>query len=181
MIVSAHDGFPRWVNSGADFIEVDIRRTHEGAFVLSHDELKAGQRHTTLGEVLKATTGRMGVQLDLKEPGYELDVVRQALDEHPPERVVVTTPFMESIHTIKAAFPEVKAGLTRQFIEHADADFISLDQRYATEEALGFGMPVWIWTVDDQRQMWRLIRDQRVAGIITNRPKLALWIRTARL
>ena len=180
MIVSAHDGYPRWVNSGADFIEVDIRRTPDGVIVLSHDELKPGRRVPTLDEVLDATRGRIGVQLDLKEPGYELEVVKRALEKHPPDRVAVTTPFVESVRKVKDSVPQIKVGLTRQFIERADADFVALDQRYATEEALGFGMTLWVWTVDDWKQMWRLVRDKRVAGIITNRPKLALLLKKAR-
>ena len=178
MIVSAHDGYPRWVNSGADFIEVDVRRASDGAIVLSHDPLKQGKRYPRLDEVLEATRGRIGIQLDLKEPGYEIDAVQMAAGARPA--VVVTTPFEESIRVIKQVFPDTRCGLTRQFIEKADADFIALDQRYATEEALAFGMQLWIWTVDDTKLMERLINDPRVDGIITNRPALALKLRRAR-
>ncbi len=65
-------------------------------------------------------------------------------------------------------------------MEKADADFIALDRRYANEEALAFGMPLWVWTVDDKKEVLRLIRDPRVDGIITNEPELALNLRTAR-
>ena len=181
LIVSAHDGYPRWVNSGADFVEIDVRRTAAGAVVLSHDELKPGAHHTTLDEVLDATRGRVGIQLDLKETGYEVEVVTKALEKCPTDKLVVTTPFEESIRKVKVAFPQVKAGLTRQFIERNDtADFIALDHRYATEQALSQGIAVWIWTVDDKRLMQKLVNDKRVAGIITNRPDLALKVRTAR-
>lgn len=180
MIVSAHDGYPRWVNSGADYIEVDIRRRPDGVIVVAHDELKPGRRYATLDEVLAATSGKIGIQLDLKETGYPVDVVTRALERHPPHRVVVTTPFEESILQVKSAFPSVRAGLTRQFIQKADADFIALDRRDANEAALAFGMTLWIWTVDDKKEMQRLISDPRVGGIITNRPELALKLRTAR-
>ena len=178
MIVSAHDGYPRWVNSGADFIEVDVRRASDGTIVLSHDPLKPGKRYSTLEEVLQATTGRIGIQLDLKEPGYEIDAMRMTAGAR--SAVVVTTPFEESIRLVKQVFPDTRCGLTSQFIEKADVDFIALDQRYATEEALAFGMPLWIWTVDDTKLMERLINDPRVDGIITNKRALALKLRRAR-
>ena len=180
VIVSAHAGYPRLVNSGADYIEVDVRRNADGVFVISHDEPKPGAKHPTLDQVLDAASGRVGVQLDLKGAGHEIEVVSQALEKC--QNLAVTSPFHESIRAVKERFPEVKVGLTRQYVEQTDADFISLDQRGVTDEALDFcarhEIPVWVWTVDDRKLMERLI--PRVAGIITNQPGLALQLRTDR-
>lgn len=180
MIVSAHAGYPRLVNSGADYIEVDVRRNADGVFVISHDEPKPGGKLPALDEVLDAASGRVGVQLDLKESGHEVEVVSQALGKC--QLLAVTSPFHESIRVVKDSYPEVKVGLTRQYVEQTDADFISLDQRGATVEALDFcahhEIPVWVWTVDEQKLMERLI--PRVAGIITNKPGLALRLRRDR-
>ena len=59
-----------------------------------------------------------------------------------------------------------------------------LDQAYATEEALDFcqrfAIPLWLWTVDDKKLMQRFIKDTRIECLITNRPDLALKLRTAR-
>jgi glycerophosphoryl diester phosphodiesterase len=182
LIVSAHQGYPRWINSGADFIEVDVRRSADGALVVSHDEPKRGSKRPTLDEVLDAAAGRVGVQLDLKEVGDELEVVQAAVEKC--DRLAVTSPFYESIRAVKDRFPEVTVGLTRQYVEQTDADFIALDQRHATDEALDFcaarALPVWVWTVDERKLMERFVHDQRVAGLITNRPDLALRLRTER-
>ena len=184
LIVSAHRGYPRWLNSGADFLEIDIRRTQGGVIVISHDELQPGDNHVTFDEVLNAAAGRIGLQLDLKQPGYELELVRSVLDRLPPEKIVVTTEMDESIHLIKDRFPEVRVGLTCARVEPGPADFIALDQQYANANSLNaaerYGIEVWVWTVDDRRLMQHFIKDQRVAGIITNRPDLALKLRTAR-
>lgn len=180
MIVSGHAGYPRLVNSGADYIEVDVRRNADGVFVISHDELKPGAKLPTLDEVLDAAAGRVGVQLDLKGTGYQVEVVSQALEKC--QKLAVTSPFHDSIRVVKDRFPNVKVGLTRQYVEETDADFISLDQRGATDDALDFcarhAIPVWVWTVDDRKLMERLI--PRVAGIITNKPDLALKLRRDR-
>jgi glycerophosphoryl diester phosphodiesterase len=88
VIVSAHDGYPRWLGSGADYIEVDVRRTPDGVFVLSHDEPGPGAKLATLDEALTEAAGRIGVQLDLKESGYELELVERVRTDN----IVITTP-----------------------------------------------------------------------------------------
>jgi glycerophosphoryl diester phosphodiesterase len=38
-------------------------------------------------------------------------------------------------------------------------------------------MPAWVWTVDDEVNIARFMRDPRVAVLITNRPDIALRIK----
>ena len=49
-----HQGYPRWLNSGADFLEIDVRRSKDGVYVISHDEPRPGARYATFEEVLQA-------------------------------------------------------------------------------------------------------------------------------
>ncbi len=180
MIVSAHNGYPHWLNSGADFIEVDIRRTAQEVLVLAHDVLQPNRKYVELDEVLDAACGKIGLQLDLKEEGYEVALMNRVLEKCAPDKVVVTTDQAESLRKIKAAFPKVRTGWTRRHVEPTDADFIALDQAYATDHALNFGVPIWLWTVDDSQLMERIFTDKRVAGLITNRPDRALRLRSGR-
>jgi glycerophosphoryl diester phosphodiesterase len=184
LIVSAHDGYPRRVDSGADFIEIDIRRDAQGVFILSHDEPRPGFKYPTLHEVLERARGKIGIQLDLKESDYEDELIDEALTVCPIDRLVVTTGSRESIAAIKAKHPQVRAGLTRSYVEQTDADFLALDQQHADEEALAFcelhSIALWVWTVDDKRLMRRFIEDRRIAGLITNKPERALKLRKAR-
>jgi glycerophosphoryl diester phosphodiesterase len=180
VIVSAHNGYPHWLNSGADFVEVDIRRTAQEVIVLAHDALQPARKYVELDEVLDAVSGKIGLQLDLKEEGYEVALMNRVLEKCPPEKVVVTTDRAESLRKIKAAFPKVNTGLTRRHVEATDADFIALDQAYLTDQALDFGVPIWLWTVDDVRLMQRIFEDGRAAGLITNRPDQALRLRSGR-
>jgi glycerophosphoryl diester phosphodiesterase len=167
VIVSAHDGYPRHVNSGADFIELDIRRTPEGVIVLAHDPIKPGKRYVTFDEVLARTPSNIGLHLDLKERGFELELMERALT-HP---VVLTPDFAESVDIIKRHHPHVRVS---------PIDFVAVDQANANEQTLNVGRPVWVWTVDDKRLMERFMNDRRVEAIITNRPGLALRLRSAR-
>ena len=56
-------------------------------------------------------------------------------------------------------------------------NFVTHDQQYPLPDA---GKPIWVWTVDDPDLMRRLMQDNRVECLITNRPDLALRLRTAR-
>ena len=155
------------MTSGAEFVEVDIRRTPDGVIVLAHDEPTIGRRYPTYAELLENLPPEVGLHLDLKEMGFELELMRRA-----PDKVVVTPDFMESAETIKRHFPSVRVS---------PIDFVVLDQRYATDENLSRQTrPVWVWTVDDPRLMKRLIDNPHVEAIITNRPELAIEIRSAR-
>ena len=185
VLVSAHDGYPRWLGSGADFLEVDVRRSKDGTIVLSHDELRQGAVQVTLEEALHS---RKALQLDLKEPGYEVELVRQALQQYRPDALTVTTANDESIRIVKEHFPQVRAGLTLgerlssstvQRIERCRADFVAVDERYVRWFA-PTPRPIWVWTVDDERKLTRYVRDRRIEAVITNRPQVALRVRSDR-
>ena len=180
LIVSAHQGYPRWVNSGADFIEIDIRSTGDGTFIVSHDAPQPGDHLVRLDEVLEAAGGRVGLHLDLKEHGNEIELLRFVLGRYTIDKLVVTAEEGESIRKIKRSFPQLRVGLTRRHVERSDADFVALDQAYASEDDLNSGIPIWVWTVDDKKRMQRFVADKRINGLITNRPDLALKLRSAR-
>lgn len=169
MIVSAHAGYPRWLSSGADFIEIDVRRDDRGRIIDSHDEPEPGAHHATLDEILQALDGQVGLHLDIKEPGYEVELVGRVLEKLPSNRIVATPDFEQSVRAIKQNFPQVRVS---------PIDFVAVDQRYMNRT---YDRSIWVWTVDDKRAMSRYMRDARVEGIITNRPDLALkLIRKAR-
>ena len=169
MLISAHAGFPRWLHSGADFIELDIRRDGGGRVVIAHDEVQPGDKHATYDEVLGAMNGSIGLHLDLKEAGFEVDLVTRALERVPPNRLVVTPDFTESGRVIKERFPQIRVS---------PIDFVTVDQRYIGDARQG--LPIWVWTVDDRKLMRRLMADPRIECIVTNRPDVALKLRRAR-
>ena len=169
MLISAHAGYPRWLDSGADFLEVDVRRDHRGVIVDSHDEPRPGETHPSYDEILERAAGRIGLHLDLKEAGFEVELVSKALERFPAFRVVVTPDFESSAQTIKAHFPQVRVS---------PVDFVLIDQSHGIRY---YGRPIWVWTVDDPRRMQQLMDDSAIECIITNRPDLALKLRSARL
>lgn len=168
MLISAHAGYPRWLDSGADFLEIDVRRDRSGVIVDSHDEPRPGEEHATFDEILERAAGRIGLHLDLKEAGFEVELVSKALELFQADRVVVTPDFESSAQTIKSHFPQVRVS---------PIDFVLLDQSYTIRYD---GRPIWVWTVDDPKRMRQLMDDSAIECIITNRPDLALKLRSAR-
>jgi glycerophosphoryl diester phosphodiesterase len=175
---------------------------------LAYTDLKAelGADLLTLAEVLDVVGGRAGLHVDLKEPGDEGDIVRMVLAHKAGARFVVTTGEVESIRTVKELFPNVQAGLTlgtdmrdahawatmteRQAelfpgarLRRSHADFVAAHQQLARLRLLRYcarkRLPVWVWTVDETKEIARFMRDPRVTTLVTNRPDVALGFRKA--
>jgi glycerophosphoryl diester phosphodiesterase len=116
------------VTSGAEYAELDVRRTADGELVVHHDErvggarlarstygqlcAAAGHRVPRVREALQILAGRVKGHLDLKEPGTEHEVVSLALEFLGPQNFVVTTDDPASIATVKRTFPQVLTALS---------------------------------------------------------------------
>jgi glycerophosphoryl diester phosphodiesterase len=231
-LISAHrgglavDGLPaaeryrRAIALGVDFVEFDVRRTRDGVTIISHDDCtisgrairdfpyrelieELGSEALTFDELLDVAAGHVGLHLDLKETGYEADIVRAVLDRCPADRLVITSGDLV-VHTIKEQFPHVRAGLSigddlrgvspwlkvrvrlgelfpRRRLERCHADFVAVHQQLARLTMLDYceshGIPAWVWTVDDEPGIARFLDDRRVTAVITNRPDIALKLR----
>lgn len=111
----------------ADLVELDVRRTADGLLVVHHSKRRRGapvdrlayaeliersrHRPPSLDEVLALCAGRVGVDVEIKEPGYEaqvLDIVESRLDA---THVVVTSFHAGVIETVKRLRPGLHCGL----------------------------------------------------------------------
>jgi glycerophosphoryl diester phosphodiesterase len=108
--------FDAALESGVDMIEFDVlpdRRT--GQLLLAHDHHDAARRSPqTLEEGLAhlASAPFAGIELDvdLKLPGYELEVVRALRAHGVLERSLISTQYRLSLRVIRSAAPEVRLG-----------------------------------------------------------------------
>jgi len=115
----------RGIECGATYIEVDLRRTADGALVIMHDEtvdrttngrgrvaemtlseirrLDAGkgERVPILDEVLDAVEGRAVLLLELKEAGYEGDVWSRVESRGMVSEVVFISFLPEALRAVK--------------------------------------------------------------------------------
>src|ERR1700674_5843285 len=103
----AAERYDRAIAIGVDFVELDVRRTADGLYVNYHDDVTPSGRPTaglkyadlkaelesdvlTLDELLDVVGGRVGLHVDLKERGYESEIVSQLLARITDRPFVVT-------------------------------------------------------------------------------------------
>ena len=213
------ESFKKAIEIGVDMVEFDVRRTKDQALIVHHDELMAGkpvkeltydeiskmtirQRFSvpTFEEVLKCTSGKIKLDVEIKEEGYEKEVVELLLRYFKKDEFVITSFLDSCIKKIKDDYPDINAGLLlgvskpKNFIltrmseffparrcREAKADFLVPHQRLLWFGFLGRAKkenkPVFVWTVNDQREIWKMLHDQRIDAIITDKPDLALSLR----
>jgi glycerophosphoryl diester phosphodiesterase len=156
-----------------------------------------GGRPPLLAEVLDLTRGRIGLDVELKEDGYVKRVLA-ALDGR--EDVVITSFLDAVVAEVKRRAPELRAGLlvgvgwTRQVVrtrlselspvpraQACGADLVAMHHTLASLGALRrtaeAGLPVYVWTVNDEALLRRFLADVRVAAVITDDPAKALSLR----
>lgn len=138
--ISAHSGgsgdssavtyeqFERSLKSGAEYVELDVRRTADGIFVAQHDarlagaavadrsyaelQAAAGYPIPQVETVLRTLAGQVTGHLDLKDIGCEYELVAMALEILGPGNFVVTSLEDVSIARIKSRYPDVRAALS---------------------------------------------------------------------
>ncbi len=207
--------FRRAIELGADLIEFDVRRAGDGSLLVVHDRAvggvpvaeltpaaiaaRTGRTPLRLGEVLALAGGRIGVDVELKEPGCAADVLSEVGDPGGFPAIVLTTFLDGVIAECKDAAPGLRAGLLlgpapphRALASRADldlvararacgADFVAphvlLTRLGALRRAAAAGLPAYVWTVNEPAALRRLMADPRVEALITDVPDRALGLR----
>ncbi len=193
----------RAVKMGADFVEVDVRVSKDKQLVVMHDpsinrttdgkglvkdytlqELKnfdAGDGETipTLDEVMACVKDRIGLVIEIKEPGTEVKILEK-IDENNLENVILTSFYHKSIKNARKINPSVDAGIiftgqpvdVNQMVSSAGANVIFPGYKYLDEDLIkqahGNGISVYPWTVDDEGMFEKLV-EMGVDGIVTNK------------
>ncbi|MER5213500.1 glycerophosphodiester phosphodiesterase family protein [Streptomyces sp. NPDC002838] len=211
--------------SGAEYVEFDIRRTADGVLVVYHDprvahtgpplsrithaELneRAGYAVPVVDEVMALIAGKLVGHLDLKEVGYERDVIDRAIVLLGADGFVATTLEDRSVAAITQAYPAVRTALSlgrdrkeigsarlagtrlsellpMRRVRACGASGVAVHQRLARagvlREAARHGLFTMVWTVNDDIPMQVFLADPRVDVLITDRPRRAVALRGGR-
>jgi glycerophosphoryl diester phosphodiesterase len=213
------ESFEKAMVSGADMIEFDVRRTKDNVLIAFHDEMIQGHstkdltlgaisqmaRHQgfeipTVEEMLKWARGRIKLDVELKEEGYEKEIVDLLSGYFEEDQFVITSFNDASLRVIKERYPDIKTGLilgkdipsyhiltrlrecfpTKRY-KKARPDFLvahfKLLRLGFLERARRNHLPVFVWTVNAEETIWKFLRDRRVYAIITDKPELAVSLR----
>jgi glycerophosphoryl diester phosphodiesterase len=216
---ATYEAYKHALASGAEYAEFDIRKTADNVLVVYHD---AHADHTgpllsilaykelcdLLGyavprveEVMGLLAGSVIGHLDLKEIGYEDEVIELALSIFGPGNFVATTLEDVSVTNIKKSFPDVTTALSlgrdlKEVPRHrwasvrrselfpiariraCGADWVAVNYKLGRmgviKECERNGIGIMVWTVDDDVLIDQFIADQRVEVLITNRPEYSV-------
>lgn len=180
------------IDLGADMIETDVRRAPDGVLVLSHQPPGSSEGLVTLAEFLELAGDHMIVDLELKESGYEADVV--AALEPRPAGLVVSSFDPACVAAIRALAPEVETALlfgeralgTDLFAQADECgasvlapQFFLLTPEVRAQARRG-GRRLIVWTVNDADMLDHVIAEPSTWAVITDVPDVALARRAAR-
>ncbi len=213
------EAFELAIEAGADAIEFDVRRTADGVLVVHHNKNVKGMRQPlsrltyeeviaasgrkgyripTLRETVEFCAGRITLDVELKEAGYESEVLDIVLREYDAANVLFTSFIDNSLKALKRADARIVTGLLVGF-HGSSPDSRSVLERFRPRERLkkcgadvllpqrrwlvpGYlkrlqdrDIPVIVWTVNQPRIAKSLIA-KGVAGIITNKPDVMVGV-----
>lgn len=209
--------FQKAIALGADMVELDVRRTRDKVLIVHHDpdvyqrpirkltyaDLQAIAPYVPTLEAVIESCGGVRLDVELKEMGYERDVLNVLLQAIPPKNFVVTSFHPPVLRRIKRRCAEVRTGFlfstvtadvcrsfrlnakaVRDRIHNMQADFIAPDWRLLNDELLSKVVtgeyPIWVWTVNESHEIERLMKDRRIEGIITDIPDVGKTLREQR-
>jgi glycerophosphoryl diester phosphodiesterase len=204
------EAFQKAIDLRADMIEFDVRRTQDRHYVIHHDLHIAGKplnemtlrevreiartldfHVPELEEVLALTRGRIGLDIELKEEGYEREIVRLVSGLLTEADFIVSSFHAGCLARVKQCRAGVRTGLifndaaalTTAILE-GDTDWLLPARNLAAGKLLESmsrsGKKIAVWTVNETKQMRRLLEDDRIEGIITDRTDAALAVRAGR-
>jgi len=107
--------FEAALEHGVDMIEFDVLRTRNGRLVLAHDWEDAAEREClTLEEGLdhfaEDAYADIELDVDLKLPGYEREVVEGLAERGLTHRALVSTQYVESLAELGRLAPALRRG-----------------------------------------------------------------------
>ncbi len=112
---NTRESFEAALRHGVDMIEFDVLRLRDGRLVLAHDFEDAAEREPlTLDEGLDLFAGEaygdVELDLDLKLPGYEREVLGALEARRLVERTIVSSTYLQSHERIGALLPGLRRG-----------------------------------------------------------------------
>jgi glycerophosphoryl diester phosphodiesterase len=200
------------VSLGADMIEIDVRRTCDGVFIVFHDPWFSRKTHRplladltyreiskraankkfhvpTLEEALKELAGKVMLDIELKEPEYEAEVIKQVRRCFTDNKFVLTSFNPRIVAAVKAFDSKLTAGLilaTNADLsggEKTEAEVLAPEKKLFDAQRNFFagakrrGKRIAVWTVDGKAQLSSLLVDPLVDAVITNHPDRAFALR----
>lgn len=187
---NSHDHIRAAIASGAEMIEVDVRRAEDGTLYLSHDVPQDISVRPTLRELfaLAAQAENLEMNLDVKTEGLIEDVMALAAEFDLAHRIVFTGACNDDRALANSLGAEMwrsvwDAEHMRAGIEDNRSDgspylnvYYPLITQAYEDELRSAGGSFSAWTVNKEEDI-RFLLNMGIANITTRQPKLALKLR----
>jgi len=198
-------GIQEAIELGVDMVEFDVRRTKDGFLVCHHDAtvedkmvselnfsdiMKLKKSICKLEEVIDICKDKVGVNLEIKEKGFEDRVVDQLRANFSYDKIFVTSFSSSVIRKVKSLDYKITAGLLigdainyQVFYKilkeaifmsefyYSKADFISpfykIYEMGLMKKFENLGIPIQLWTVNDLVFLKDLINSD-IQSIVTD-------------
>lgn len=206
------EAFLAAVSLGADMVELDVRKCGDGTLVIFHDPwlspsertaaisqltfreintrtLKKGFSVPTMEETFRTLSQKTLLDIEIKEPGYEEEVIACARGYFDRTQFVITSFNPGIIAAVKKVDRMLQTGLIMATVEGLALSSVLPCEVLAPEKrmfaanrrffakAKKQGKKIAVWTVDGVELLSRLLADPLVDAIITNHPDRALALR----
>ena len=204
------DAFENSIKLGVDMVEFDVRKTLDNKLIVYHDseidgkvlaettfeELQAvaaskGFSIPTFIEVIKLCRGRVFLDIEIKEVGYEYRVVKIVQKYLDYNEYSIKSFFDATPYRIKQIDPNITVGLLlgredadfkmrynelfpKRRLKACHADFVCtfppLMLFSFTKRMNHYGYPVYVWTVNNKLLMKFFIKHTHITGLVTDHP-----------
>lgn len=196
------EGFLDGVARGAEWVELDVHRTADGALAVFHDAALGGKplaqlplnqardlaersRHIqlpVLEQVIAALPRTVGLNVEIKAAGIGPAVVAALALQNAVERTICSSFDYPTIREMAEQRTQVRTGILTDSplsdavaeIRQARAQALFLKHTLATrtlvEEVKKAGFQVFVWTVNSEADLKRML-ELGVDGIITDFPE----------
>lgn len=207
------EAFQIAIDIKADYAEFDIRKTSDNKLIVFHDnsykghqissltyeELcsltsEKGLRPPLLYEVIALCKGKIKLDIELKESGFEKDVVDIVKKDFDYDEFMIKSFIDQVVLNIKDIDSSIKAGLLvgkgkvsfitrlteyypKKRLNACRADFISPHYKFVTKSFVkrmkALKKDIYLWTVNKTELIDKYMK-KSITGIITDRPDIAL-------
>lgn len=212
------ESFSLAISLGADFVEMDVRQTKDKKLVVFHDDIiddtpikfltydELNQKTKDKGylvplfeDVLKLCQGKIKLDIELKETGYEFKVLSLIKKYFSYDTFMIKSFLDTAVKKVELLDKKVNTGLLlgykkadvkrrvneflpKRRLSLLDVDFVSPNYKLVTWDYMLrmriLKKKVYVWTVNDEKIIKKLLK-KGVDGIITDVPDKALAIRDA--
>lgn len=210
------EAFSLAIDIGADYVEFDVRQTRDNNLIIFHNEsidnkkisdmtyeqlckitLAKGYKAPLLIDVLSLCKGKIKLDIELKESGYEDSVISLVKQFYDYDDYMMKSFIDGTVAKIKSIDSNIKTGLLlglpnenlksrmheyfpERRLHACHADFVSPNYQLATSMFIHRmhlrQYKVYVWTLNDASLISKYL-NRNVDGIITDKPDAGIFIR----